>query len=138
MNFETRREIRGTHPREALPNMAITFEKTVPIFRILGLAKAREFYVDPLGFAVDWEHHFDEGSPAYMQVSRSELLPHLTEHHGDCCPGSTVFVRMTGIGESHRQITSKGDKFLRPGVETTFYNARCVEVNHPATSWSMS
>jgi hypothetical protein len=56
----------------------------------------------------------------------------------DCCPGSTAFVWMTGINEFHPEITSMGDKFHRPGIETTFYDARCVEVNHPATSWSIS
>ena len=111
--------------------MAISFQKTVPIFRIFDVAKAKEFYVGFLGFAVDWEHRFDEGSPAYMQVSRGDLLLHLSEHHGDCCPGSTVFVWMTGIEEFHREITSKGYGFMRPGIETTFYGSRSVEVIDP-------
>jgi hypothetical protein len=71
-------------------------------------------------------------------VSRGGLILHLTEHHGDCCPGSTVFVRMTGIIEFHRQITSMGYKFHRPRIETTFYDSRSIEVIHLATSWSMS
>jgi Glyoxalase superfamily protein len=71
-------------------------------------------------------------------VSRGEPLLHLTEHHGDCSPGSTVFNWMTGINEFHREITSKGYGYLRPGIETTFYDSKSVEVNHPATSWSMS
>ena len=32
--------------------------KTVPILRMFDEAKAKEFYVDFLGFAVDWEHRF--------------------------------------------------------------------------------
>jgi hypothetical protein len=71
-------------------------------------------------------------------VSRGEQLLHLTEHHGDCCPGSTAFVWMTGINEFHREITSMGYKFHRPGIETTFYDSKSVEVIHPATSWPMS
>jgi hypothetical protein len=59
------------------------------------------------------------------------LVLHLTEHHGDCCPGSTVFVWMTGIDEFHREITGKGYKYLRPGIETTFYYAKCVQVIDP-------
>ena len=66
-----------------------------------------------------------------MQVSRDGLVLHLSEHHGDCCPGSTVFVWMTGIEEFHREITTKHYKYLRPGLETTFYDARCVEVIDP-------
>jgi uncharacterized glyoxalase superfamily protein PhnB len=111
--------------------MAVSFLKIIPLLRIFDVPKAKEFYVDFLGFAVDWEHHFDDASPAYMQLSRGDLLLHLTEHHGDCCPGSTVFVWMTGIEEFHREITGKGYKYLRPGIETTFYNARCVQVIDP-------
>lgn len=111
--------------------MPITFEKTIPILRIFDVGKAKEFYVGYLGFNLDWEHHFAENTPAYLQVSRAGLTLHLSEHHGDACPGSTVFVWMTGIEEYHREITAKGYKYLRPGIETTFYNAKCVEVIDP-------
>jgi catechol 2,3-dioxygenase-like lactoylglutathione lyase family enzyme len=111
--------------------MAVHFQKTIPLLRIFSVDKAKEFYVEFLGFTVDWEHHFDDNAPAYMQLSRDGLVLHLTEHHGDCCPGSTAFVWMTGIDEFHREITSKNYKYLRPGIETTFYDARCVEVIDP-------
>ncbi len=71
--------------------MAVAFQKTIPILRIFDVEKAKEFYVGFLGFTVDWEHHFEENTPAYLQVSRDDLVLHLSEHHGDCCPGSTVF-----------------------------------------------
>jgi uncharacterized glyoxalase superfamily protein PhnB len=111
--------------------MSVSFLKTVPILRTFDVVKAKEFYVGFLGFAVDWEHRFDEGSPAYMQVSRGGLVLHLSEHQGDCCPGSTVFVWMTGVEEFLREITSKGYQYLRPGIETAFYGARCVQVTDP-------
>lgn len=31
----------------------------------------------------------------------------------------------------HREITGKGYKCLRPGTETTFYDAKCVQVIDP-------
>ncbi len=111
--------------------MSISFLKTIPLLRIFDVEKAKAFYVDLLGFTVDWEHHFDDEAPAYIQVSRDGFLLHLTEHHGDCCPGSTVFVWMTGIEEFHQEISSKGYKFMRPGIETTFYDSKSVEVVDP-------
>jgi hypothetical protein len=106
-------------------------EQTIPILRIFDVAKARGFYVDFLGFAVDWEHRFDDVAPIYMQVSRGGLTLHLSEHHGDCCPGSTIFVWMQGLAEFHSEITSRQYGYLRPGIETTFYDARCMEVIDP-------
>jgi catechol 2,3-dioxygenase-like lactoylglutathione lyase family enzyme len=36
--------------------MATVFKRVVPILRIFDVAKTREFYVDYLGFSVDFEH----------------------------------------------------------------------------------
>jgi hypothetical protein len=38
----------------------------VPVIRIFDETKARAFYLDFLGFTVDWEHRFDESAPIYM------------------------------------------------------------------------
>jgi len=38
---------------------------------------------------------------------------------------------MEGIEEFHREITSKGYGFMRPGIEKTFYDARCMQVIDP-------
>lgn len=109
----------------------IEFLKPIPILRIFSVEKAKEFYVDYLGFSVDWEHRFDARSPIYMQITRRGLTLHLSEHHGDGCPGSTVFVWMTGIEEYHQELTGKNYNYLRPGIETMFYDAKCVEVIDP-------
>jgi uncharacterized glyoxalase superfamily protein PhnB len=105
--------------------------QVIPILRIFDVEKAREFYVGFLGFGVDWEHRFEESAPLYMQVSRGGLVLHLSEHHGDCCPGAAVFVRMTGLDELHREISAKGYRFMRPGIRPTPWNARMMEVIDP-------
>ena len=110
---------------------SIAVQQTIPILRIFDVAKAREFYVDYLGMTVDWEHQFEGVSPVYMQLSRAGLTLHLSEHHGDCCPGSTVFVWMTGIEEFHRQLKEKKYGYLHPGLEKTFYGAKMVQVHDP-------
>jgi Glyoxalase superfamily protein len=121
-----------THERKRV-NLSMTpsMLQTVPIFRIFDEAKAREFYIGFLGFHVDWEHRFEDNLPLYMQVSRAGLVLHLSEHVGDACPGSTVFVRMTGIDALHAELTAKKYKYLRPGVEIAPWNAKCMEVIDP-------
>ena len=110
---------------------AIAFDQTIPILRIFSVDKAREFYLDYLGFALDWEHRFADDLPLYMQVSRGTLRLHLTEHHGDACPGSTVLVRMRGIEALHRELAAKAYRYLRPGVERAPWGARVMEVTDP-------
>ena len=47
--------------------MSLQVLSTIPILRIFSVDKAKEFYVGFLGFAVDWEHRFDDPAPVYMQ-----------------------------------------------------------------------
>jgi uncharacterized glyoxalase superfamily protein PhnB len=103
----------------------------IPLLRIFDPEKALEFYVGFLGFAVDWEHRFEDATPIYMQVSRGELVLHLTEHYGDCCPGATVYARVTGLEALHAEVTAKGYAFMRPGIEVAPWHARLMEVTDP-------
>src|SRR5262245_53901346 len=121
--------MRGNTP-ETLA-MSFQFERVIPILRIFSIEKAREFYVGFLGFTVDWEARFDESAPVYMQISRDGMVLHLTEHHGDCCPGSTVHVEMRGLADYHREVTAKNYGFMRPGIELAPWNADIMEVIDP-------
>ncbi|MGH6903964.1 MAG: glyoxalase superfamily protein [Geminicoccaceae bacterium] len=105
--------------------------RTVPILRIFDVAKAKEFYGGFLGLQVDWEHRFEPDAPVYMQVSRGDLVLHLSEHHGDCSPGACVYVRTTGLEDFHREITAKGYRFMRPGIEPTPWRSKLMEVIDP-------
>jgi ribosomal-protein-alanine N-acetyltransferase len=77
--------------------MATVFKRVVPILRIFDVAKTREFYVDYLGFSVDFEHRFHDNAPLFMQVSRGDLSLRLSEHHGDGSPGSHITIETSGV-----------------------------------------
>lgn len=93
------------------------FLQAIPILRIFDEAKARAFYCEFLGFAVEFEHRFEARLPLHMGLSRAGVKFHLTEHHGDACPGSTVFVPMHGIQAFYRELIGKHHGFGRPGIE---------------------
>lgn len=105
--------------------------QTIPILRIFDLPKAHEFYQGFLGFHLDWEHRFEPGGPAYLQVSWGDCVLHLSEHHGDCCPGSTVFLRVSGLDEFHREISARPYPYMRPGIEHAPWNAKLMQVTDP-------
>lgn len=96
----------------------IQFEQICPIFRIFDIDKAKAFYLDYLGFQKDWEHRFAEDMPLYMQVSRGNLILHLSEHHGDASPGANLFVRLQGVDALHQEISARKYRFLRPDIQT--------------------
>src|SRR5882672_4488217 len=101
-----------------------------PVFRIFDYGKAVEFYIDWLGFKIDWEDR-PKDAPIYMQISRGDIVLHLTEHHGDCCPGSKAFVDFTGLKKYHGQLLAKGYKFNRPGIGKAPWEAMCMTVIDP-------
>lgn len=109
----------------------IRFAETIPILRIFDVAKAKEFYVDFLGFKIDWEHRFGDNFPLYAQVSRAGIKLHLSEHHGDASPGSTVFIWMRGIAAYHRELIAKDYRYYKPGLEDAPWDARVMQVGDP-------
>lgn len=83
------------------------FTSVVPILRTFDTYRATEFYVDYLGMTVDWEHRFEPDLPLYRQVSRGDLVLHLTEHHGDSTPGAVVYISMIDIRALHAELVER-------------------------------
>lgn len=99
----------------------LRFDQTCPIIRIFDEALSKEFYLDFLGFNLDWEHRYGENFPLYAQVSRAGLTLHLSGHHGDATPGSAVFVRMQGVKIFQQELKLKDYKHNKPGLKDESY-----------------
>ena len=105
--------------------------RVTPILRSFDEAKAREFYVEFLGFNVDWEHRFEPATPLYMQVSKDECVLHLSEHFGDGTPGSHLRVEIDDVDAYQQQLLAKHYKHARPGVENTPWKTREMTIADP-------
>lgn len=108
----------------------INFDRPVPILRMFDEAKAREFYLEFLGFGVEFEHRFAANLPLYLGIERAGLKLHLSEHHGDASPGSTVFVPMQGIEALRDELAAKGYRYGRPEIVEQDWG-RLLEVYDP-------
>ena len=106
--------------------------RITPILRIFDEAKTREFYVDFLGFKVDWKHRFEPDLPLYMQVSKDECILHLSEHFGDGSPGAHLRIVVSNVDEFQQLLIAKHYKHARPGVEDTPWGSREMTVLDPA------
>jgi catechol 2,3-dioxygenase-like lactoylglutathione lyase family enzyme len=98
---------------EALKAAATVFEGVTPIFRVRSLPASIDYYVNVLGFKVDWE---DPGNIA--SVSRDRCGIFLCEgDQGN--PGAWVWI---GVGD----------------VETLHdeYRSKVAKVRHPPTNYS--
>ena len=104
---------------------------TTPILRMFDEKKAKEFYVEFLGFKIDWEHRFEEGLPLYMQVSRDACVLHLSEHHGDCCPGAAMRIETTALDQYQNELMQKRYKNSRPQIQDMPWGSRDMAIADP-------
>lgn len=86
-------------------------EEIVPVLRVADAGVAVEWW-GRLGFAKVWEHRFEPGFPAFVEVARGRVKVFLSEHTGDAPPGGLVHLRL-------RTSTS-----WRPGSRSMSRNSR--------------
>ncbi|MDR7385019.1 glyoxalase superfamily protein [Promicromonospora iranensis] len=107
------------------------FGTAVPVLRVQDEARAREFYVDYLGFDVEWEHRFEPGMPLYLRARRGEAVLDLSEHHGDGTPGTVVWVPVASADALHAELSVRPHARLRPGIDRDAPGGPTIEVTDP-------
>lgn len=71
-------------------------EELIPILRVENAAAAVVWY-ERLGFTKQWEHHFEPGLPAFVEVARGGMRLFLSEHEGDARPDTLVYLRIRDV-----------------------------------------
>jgi catechol 2,3-dioxygenase-like lactoylglutathione lyase family enzyme len=111
--------------------MTTTFTRTIPTLRIFDSAKAREFYVEFLGFKVDFEHRFEPDLPLFMQISLDGVILYLSEHHGDASPGAKIVIETSGLAAYHADLLAKKYGYARPGLVDQPWGATTMTIANP-------
>lgn len=106
-------------------------KQIVPILRSFDEVKAREFYIDFLGFTVDFEHRFDPDAPLYMGLSIGPAEMHVSEHFGDGTPGTVVRVEIVGLRDYCDQLNAKNYKNAKPGLQEQPWGLLEMSINDP-------
>ncbi len=110
---------------------------TIPVLRIFSEAEARKFYLDFLGFSLDFGGPAQGGdSPFYGQISRPGCTLQLTEHRYEPGPGATVDVWISGLEDYRDELITKDDGIFGPAlgvpsIEATFWGARILTLRDP-------
>ena len=89
----------------------------MPTLRITDYAASKAFYVDKLGFQIDWEHRFKPELPVFMQVSRSGLGLFLSAHPGDCPAGGLVHLYVQDVDAWYADFQRRGAPIHEPPDE---------------------
>ena len=92
-----------------------TFARVTPVLRSFDEAKAREFYVDFLGFTVEFEHRFSDNAPLYIGLSHGSCFIHVSEHYGDASPGAQIRIECDDVNALCKALRAKDYKHGKPG-----------------------
>lgn len=104
----------------------------VPVLRVQRFADVRAFYVDYLGFAVEWEHVYEPGMPVYARLARGDARLDLSEHHGDGTPGGVVRIPVADAKRLHTELRRRPHPAVRPGLDRDAPGGPTIEVTDPS------
>lgn len=105
---------------------------SIPVLKMLDEAAAKAFYIDYLGFAIDWEHRFEPTSPEsplYMQVRLGDAVIHLNGHAEEDAPISEVRIPVRGLDNYCEYLRSKDAAYPKPSVVDPRYEGRNTDMN---------
>ena len=116
----------GTLPALPRAETKITLEppmnqRVFPKLRMTNWERTRAFYVDGLGFKVDWEHRFEPGLPVFASLTRDGLSLFVTEHAGDCQVGGAAYLVVDDVDALFREISRRGIKAAEPPGDTEWH-----------------
>jgi catechol 2,3-dioxygenase-like lactoylglutathione lyase family enzyme len=80
----------------------------IPTLRMTDEARSRAFYVDGLGFQVDWTHRFAPHLPILLQLSRDGMIVYLSQHVMDCALGGLVHLFVDSVDDWHARLERGG------------------------------
>ncbi len=110
----------------------LEFQPGIPILRSFDEVATREFYVDFLGFVVEFEHRFEPDTPLYMGVNLGKCHIHLSEHYGDATPGSAVRIDVNDVNAYCAMLNQKKFKYARPQVQKQSWGYDDMSITDPS------
>jgi hypothetical protein len=82
-------------------------QQVVPVLRITSYERSKAFYVDGLGFTIDWEHRCKPACPVFMQLTRDAMTIDLSQHTGDCSTAGSSCSMSPNVDEWYDELQAK-------------------------------
>ena len=113
--------------------MAALFQtgSLIPVLRMSEEAAAKAFYVDFLGFEIEWEHRFEDSpeSPLYMQIRLGQAVIQLNGHAKPDTPPAELRTLVRGVQAFCNHLRSIESKIPKPSVVDPRYSGKNTDMN---------
>ncbi|MFC4254722.1 VOC family protein [Altererythrobacter xixiisoli] len=111
------------------------FGAPTPILRSFDEQRTKAFYLDFLGFELEFEHRFADWAPLYLGVRKGGCRLHLSEHYGDCTPGSAIRIPVDDVSAYAEKLRALEFGNSRPGEpQRTPWGTREITIADPASN----
>lgn len=104
-------------------------QTVIPQLRISDAKTSLPFYIDALGFKVDWRHQFEPGFPLFVQITRTGQTIFLTEHAGDCQIGGAVYFVVPDVDACAKQFRANGLTGFQDPAQTSWGTREMILVD---------
>ena len=111
------------------PHRGFEVGTAIPVLRMFDEDKAKAFYLDYLGFEVDWESRFHSDAPLYMQIRLGSALLHLDGHAKEDAPISQVVIRVAGLEKYCEHLNAKGMDYPKAVTVDPRYQGKNTDMN---------
>jgi hypothetical protein len=120
-----------------VPQCGFEIRSAIPVLRMFDEAKAKAFYLDYLGFEIDWESRFSATAPLYLQIHLGDAILHLNGHATQDAPISEVNIPVLGLQKYCDYLIAKGADYPKPVAVDPRYVGRNTDVNicDPFGNW---
>ncbi|MEK3884904.1 glyoxalase superfamily protein [Paenibacillus sp. PL2-23] len=106
-------------------------QKVIPAFRITDYERSKSFYVEGLGFHVDWEHRFEPNFPVFVQITKDHMTIYLTEHAGDCQVGGLIHLFVPHVDSWYNELLSKHEILVIEPPHEDLEGLRMMTITDP-------
>ena len=90
----------------------------VPVLRIFDWPLAHAWYVDYLGWSVEWSSQGGDHLPVYARVIDPRgAVVELSEHHGDGTPGGVLVLAVDDLVALHDRLSDRAQSYAAPAIE---------------------
>lgn len=80
----------------------------VPTLRIRDYDAAKKFWVEGLGFRIDFENRPAPDLPVFVQISRDGVRLYLTQREGDCEGPGLVYLYVPSVEKWQAELLARG------------------------------
>jgi len=108
------------------------FGSSIPVLRMLSEDESRRFYVEFLGYTIDWEHRFtpdDPRSPLYMQIHRGASVIHLNGHADEQTATAEVRIPVADLIGLQNELRDKSGDWPTPEAVDPRYEGKPSDMN---------